>query len=46
VIEVEAPNVASKDAGKIFTMTWSLNNGSHFCTPYVAIKVYPPGTQP
>lgn len=45
VIEVDAPNnVAEKDAGKIFTMTWSLNNGSHFCTPYVAIKVYPPGT--
>ena len=45
VIEVDTPNVPAKDAGKIFTMTWSLNNGSHFCTPYVAIKVYPPGTE-
>jgi hypothetical protein len=44
IIEVDAPNVAAKDAGKTFVMTWSLNNGSHFCTPYVAIKVYPPGT--
>ncbi len=44
-IEVDAPTgVTAKEAGKIFTMTWSLNNGSHFCTPYVAIKVYPPGT--
>lgn len=45
VIEVDVPDVPAKDAGKIFTMTWSLNNGSHFCTPYVAIKVYPPGTE-
>jgi hypothetical protein len=44
VIEVVAPDVAAKDAGKTFVMTWSLNKGSHFCTPYVAIKVYPPGT--
>ena len=44
VIEVEAPNVEKKDSGKIFVMTWSLNNGSHFCTPYVAIKVFTPGS--
>lgn len=41
VIEVDVPEVAFKDSGKIFVMTWSLNNGSHFCTPYVAIKVVP-----
>lgn len=41
VIEVEAPAVAPKDSGKIFVMTWSLNDGSHFCLPYVAIKVEP-----
>lgn len=41
VIEVDVPDVAQKDSGKIFVMTWSLNNGSHFCTPYVAIKVVP-----
>lgn len=41
VIEVEAPDVPQKDSGKIFVMTWSLNNGTHFCTPYVAIKVVP-----
>ena len=46
VIEVEAPDVAPKDSGKIFVMTWSLNNGTHFCTPYVAIKVVTPGSQP
>lgn len=46
VIEVIAPDVPAKDAGKIFTMTWSINfKGSHFCTPYVAIKVFPPGTE-
>jgi len=41
VIEVEVPAVAYKDSGEIFVMTWSLNNGSHFCTPFVAIKVVP-----
>ncbi len=46
VIEVDAPNVAAKESGKTFVMTWSLNNGSHFCNPYVAIRVYTPGTQP
>jgi hypothetical protein len=41
VIEVEVPAVAFKDSGEIFVMTWSLNNGTHFCTPFVAIKVVP-----
>ena len=41
VIEVDVPEVAFKDSGKIFVMTWSLNNGAHFCTPYVAITVVP-----
>ena len=41
VIEIIAPEVAYKDSGKIFVMTWSLNNGAHFCTPYIAIKVVP-----
>lgn len=41
VIDVDVPAVAYKDSGKIFVMTWSLNNGSHFCTPYVAITVVP-----
>ena len=40
VIEVDAPKITQKDSGKVFVMTWSLNNGSHFCTPYVAIKVF------
>ena len=42
VIEVDAPKITQKDSGKVFVMTWSLNNGSHFCTPYVAIKVFTP----
>jgi len=42
VIEVDAPKIVQKDSGKVFVMTWSLNNGSHFCTPYVAIKVFTP----
>ena len=40
VIEVDAPKITQKDSGKVFVMTWSLNNGSHFCTPFVAIKVF------
>ncbi|MCE9647110.1 MAG: hypothetical protein K8S20_14000 [Chloroflexi bacterium] len=46
LVEITAPNVAPKNSGKIFVMTWSLNNGTHFCTPYVAIKVVVPGSQP
>jgi len=42
VIEVDAPKITQKDSGKVFVMTWSLNNGSHFCTPFVAIKVFTP----
>jgi type II secretory pathway pseudopilin PulG len=42
VVEVDAPKIVQKDSGKVFVMTWSLNNGSHFCTPYVAIKVFTP----
>jgi hypothetical protein len=44
MIEVIAPDVTKKEGSKIFVMTWSLNHGTHFCTPYVAIRViYPPG---
>lgn len=44
MVEVIAPVITKKESGKIFVMTWSLNHGSHFCTPYVAIRViYPPG---
>ena len=46
IVEIEAPNVKAKETGKTFVMTWSLNNGSHFCLPYVAIRVFTPGTQP
>lgn len=46
VIEVEAPLIDKKDTGKIFIMKWSLNNGTHYCTPYVAIRVVYPGTDP
>lgn len=46
LIEVTAPDITPKESGKTFVMTWSLNNGSHFCTPYVAIRVVYPGSQP
>jgi hypothetical protein len=41
VIDIDVPNVPYKDSGKVLVMTWSLNNGSHFCMPYVAITVVP-----
>jgi len=44
LVEITAPNIAPKDSGKIFEMTWSLNNGTHFCTPFVAIRVVYPGS--
>jgi type II secretory pathway pseudopilin PulG len=46
LIEVTAPDITPKESGKTFVMTWSLNNGTHFCTPYVAIRVVYPGSQP
>jgi hypothetical protein len=45
IVEITAPDIAPKDNGKVFVMTWSLNNGSHFCTPYVAIQVKLPGSE-
>lgn len=41
VIDILVPDVPYKDSGKVLVMTWSLNNGTHFCTPYVAITVVP-----
>jgi hypothetical protein len=42
-IEVVAPDVTPKESPETFVMRFSLNDGSHFCTPYVAIIVYDHG---